>query len=170
MSPGSELAWLNSHRWYAEGNGIHWKKYEKESDRLASMGITACWIPRTSYYLKILTDIMMSSANKRVQHVSSYTYFPLALLKMVTGTVQDTICKVPSARSCVPTILTALISYDIWDLGEFDQKGAKRTKWGTKEDLLQAIKVAADKGIITYIDAVLNHKYVLRHPQPIRVI
>ena len=41
MSPGSELAWLNSHRWYAEGNGIHWKKYEKESDRLASMGITA---------------------------------------------------------------------------------------------------------------------------------
>ena len=53
-----------------------------------------------------------------------------------------------------------LLSYDIWDLGEFDQKGAKRTKWGTKEDLLQAIKVAADKGIITYIDAVLNHKYV----------
>jgi alpha-amylase len=48
--------------------------------------------------------------------------------------------------------------YDLFDLGEFDQKGNKATKWGSKEDLLSAIKVAADKGIITYIDAVLNHK------------
>jgi len=49
-------------------------------------------------------------------------------------------------------------SYDIWDLGEFDQKGAVRTNWGTKEELLGAIKKAADLGIITYIDAVMNHK------------
>lgn len=49
-------------------------------------------------------------------------------------------------------------SYDLWDLGEFDQKGSVGTKWGTKEDLLRAIKVAKEKGIITYIDAVLNHK------------
>jgi alpha-amylase len=49
-------------------------------------------------------------------------------------------------------------SYDIWDLGEFDQKGSVGTKWGTKEDLLQAIKVARERGIITYIDAVMNHK------------
>lgn len=48
--------------------------------------------------------------------------------------------------------------YDIWDLGEFDQKGAKGTKWGNKEELLAAIKKAKDAGIITYIDAVLNHK------------
>ena len=52
------------------------------------------------------------------------------------------------------------ISYDIWDLGEFDQKGGQRTNWGTKEELLSAIKVAADRGIISYIDAVMNHKYV----------
>lgn len=51
-------------------------------------------------------------------------------------------------------------SYDIWDLGEFEQKGEKRTNWGTKEELLKAIKHAADKGIISYIDAVMNHKYV----------
>ena len=49
-------------------------------------------------------------------------------------------------------------SYDIWDLGEFEQKGSKRTKWGTKDELLQAIKVAKEHGIITYIDAVMNHK------------
>jgi alpha-amylase len=34
--------------WYAEGGGVHWKKYENEAERLAGMGITACWIPRTS--------------------------------------------------------------------------------------------------------------------------
>jgi len=45
-------------------------------------------------------------------------------------------------------------------LGEFDQKGNKGTKWGTKEDLKKAIDTASDNGIITYIDAVLNHKYV----------
>jgi alpha-amylase len=33
-----------------------------------------------------------------------------------------------------------------------------RTNWGTKEELLGAIKKAADLGIITYIDAVMNHK------------
>lgn len=35
--------------WYAEGDGVHWKKYEKESERLANMGITACWIPREAF-------------------------------------------------------------------------------------------------------------------------
>ncbi|OCF61510.1 alpha-amylase [Kwoniella mangroviensis CBS 10435] len=48
--------------------------------------------------------------------------------------------------------------YDLWDLGEFDQKGSKPTKWGSKEDLLDAIRKAKDNGIISYIDAVLNHK------------
>jgi alpha-amylase len=43
-------------------------------------------------------------------------------------------------------------------LGEFDQKGNVRTNWGTKEELLSAIKTAKEKGIITYIDAVMNHK------------
>lgn len=36
--------------WYAEGGGVHWKKYEKDSERLANMGITACWIPREAFY------------------------------------------------------------------------------------------------------------------------
>lgn len=49
-------------------------------------------------------------------------------------------------------------SYDLWDLGEFHQKGAKGTHWGNKEQLLAAIAAAKEKGIITYIDAVLNHK------------
>ncbi|KAL1405244.1 hypothetical protein Q8F55_008870 [Vanrija albida] len=48
--------------------------------------------------------------------------------------------------------------YDLWDLGEFDAKGGKATHWGTKEELIEAIKVAKEHDIITYIDAVLNHK------------
>ncbi|KAL7420645.1 hypothetical protein Q5752_004596 [Cryptotrichosporon argae] len=94
--------------WYIAADGQHWKKYEEESERLSSMGITACWIP------------------------------PPTKASNPEGTGYDI--------------------YDLYDLGEFDQKGATRTKWGTKDELLSAIKAAADKGIITYIDAVLNHK------------
>lgn len=34
--------------WYVEGKGAHWKKYEERVDSLSDMGITACWLPRTS--------------------------------------------------------------------------------------------------------------------------
>ncbi|CAK5272794.1 unnamed protein product, partial [Mycena citricolor] len=49
--------------------------------------------------------------------------------------------------------------YDLYDLGEFDQKGARRTHWGTKEELLEAIKTAQENGIVSYVDAVLNHRF-----------
>jgi alpha-amylase len=48
--------------------------------------------------------------------------------------------------------------YDIFDLGEFDQKGSLRTKYGTKEEYVNAIKTAKDAGIRIYADVVLNHK------------
>ena len=34
--------------------------------------------------------------------------------------------------------------YDLYDLGEFDQKGTVRTKYGTKEELQQAITALHD--------------------------
>ncbi|KAJ7598458.1 alpha-amylase [Mycena floridula] len=49
--------------------------------------------------------------------------------------------------------------YDYFDLGEFDQKGGKRTKYGTKEELISAVRKAKELGISTYIDAVLNHRF-----------
>ncbi|KAF8586977.1 glycoside hydrolase family 13 protein, partial [Ramaria rubella] len=49
--------------------------------------------------------------------------------------------------------------YDVYDLGEFDQKGGVRTNWGTKEELLSLVNTAKEHGIVTYIDAVLNHKF-----------
>ncbi|KAF8910672.1 glycoside hydrolase family 13 protein [Gymnopilus junonius] len=49
-------------------------------------------------------------------------------------------------------------AYDLWDLGEFHQKGTIKTRWGTREELLQACRVAQEHGIDVLIDAVLNHK------------
>lgn len=49
-------------------------------------------------------------------------------------------------------------TYDLWDLGEFDQKGSVRTKYGTKEELQEAMKVAKDLQVQVYADVVLNHK------------
>ncbi|BGP41093.1 hypothetical protein JCM10449v2_005062 [Rhodotorula kratochvilovae] len=48
--------------------------------------------------------------------------------------------------------------YDLWDLGDVDQKGGKATKWGTKEQLINCIAKLKEHGIAVYIDAVLNHK------------
>lgn len=48
-------------------------------------------------------------------------------------------------------------SYDIYDLGEFEQKGSVRTKYGTKQELIDAVKTARDAGLNVYADIVLNH-------------
>ena len=49
-------------------------------------------------------------------------------------------------------------AYDLWDLGEFDQKGTVRTKYGTKKELIDAIDELHKYGINVYLDVVLNHK------------
>ncbi|MFB2121206.1 alpha-amylase [Parapedobacter sp. 2B3] len=48
-------------------------------------------------------------------------------------------------------------SYDLYDLGEFDQKGSIRTKYGTKEELLSAVHASKLAGLQVYCDIVLNH-------------
>jgi alpha-amylase len=48
--------------------------------------------------------------------------------------------------------------YDLFDLGEFDQKGSVRTKYGTREEYLAGIKAAQKDGIQVYADVVFNHK------------
>ena len=49
-------------------------------------------------------------------------------------------------------------AYDLYDLGEFDQKGSIETKYGTKDEYLQAIKDLHENDIKVYADIVLNHK------------
>ncbi len=48
--------------------------------------------------------------------------------------------------------------YDMYDLGEFDQKGTVRTKYGTRDELLAAVDAAREAGLRLYWDVVLNHR------------
>lgn len=49
-------------------------------------------------------------------------------------------------------------TYDLYDLGEFEQKGTIRTKYGTKDELKAAIDELHKYEISVYLDTVLNHK------------
>ena len=49
-------------------------------------------------------------------------------------------------------------TYDLYDLGEFEQKGTVRTKYGTKDELKEAIDELHKNHISVYLDVVLNHK------------
>ena len=48
--------------------------------------------------------------------------------------------------------------YDLYDLGEFEQKGSVRTKYGTKEQYLAAVRALQQAGLQVYADTVLNHR------------
>ena len=48
--------------------------------------------------------------------------------------------------------------YDLYDLGEFNQKGTVRTKYGTRAEYLAAIQAAHQNGLQVYADVVFNHK------------
>ena len=49
-------------------------------------------------------------------------------------------------------------AYDLYDLGEFNQKGTVETKYGSKDEYLQAIKKLKENNIQCYADIVVNHK------------
>jgi alpha-amylase len=48
--------------------------------------------------------------------------------------------------------------YDLYDLGEFDQKGTVRTKYGTKDQLVSCVRTLRTAGMQVYADVVLNHR------------
>lgn len=64
----------------------------------------------------------------------------------------------PAYKSANGTAEPGYAVYDLFDLGEFDQKGTVRTKYGTKEQYIQCIKALHDAGIQAIADVVLNHK------------
>ncbi len=59
--------------------------------------------------------------------------------------------------------------YDLFDFGEFNQKGTVRTKYGTKEEYRQAIVSAQKVGLHIYADVVLNHKMGADAKQKVQV-
>lgn len=48
--------------------------------------------------------------------------------------------------------------YDLFDLGEFDQQGTVRTKYGSKEELKNLIEEIHKRDMKVYADVVINHK------------
>ncbi|MGM0370770.1 MAG: alpha-amylase family glycosyl hydrolase [Bacillota bacterium] len=49
--------------------------------------------------------------------------------------------------------------YDFWDLGEFDQAGGVRTRYGTRDSLEDALTSIDQAGMKAYFDVVLNHRF-----------
>ncbi|MEO0433907.1 MAG: alpha-amylase [Cyanobacteria bacterium J06656_5] len=49
-------------------------------------------------------------------------------------------------------------AYDLYDLGEFDQRGSVRTKYGTKDEYVDAIQALHSSGLMVYADVVLNQR------------
>lgn len=60
-------------------------------------------------------------------------------------------------------------SYDLFDLGEFDQKGSVATKYGDKQQLLAAVDTLRNHNIGVLMDVVLNHKMGADEKEKIRV-
>jgi alpha-amylase len=50
-------------------------------------------------------------------------------------------------------------TYDLFDLGEFNQKNTVRTRWGTRRRFLDAVVAAKVAGLQVYEDVVFNHKH-----------
>jgi alpha-amylase len=48
--------------------------------------------------------------------------------------------------------------YDLYDLGEFNQKGDVKTKYGTKDEYLHCVEILHKNNIKVMVDIVLNHK------------
>jgi len=60
-------------------------------------------------------------------------------------------------------------SYDLFDLGEFDQKGSVATKYGDKAQLLAAIDALKRNDIAVLLDVVVNHKMGADEKEPVCV-
>jgi alpha-amylase len=95
--------------WYTTGEGTLWNELNEKAEWLASIGITAAWLP-------------------------------------------------PAYKAAAGSDSVGYDVYDLYDLGEFDQKGSIKTKYGSKEEYKNAIKALQKNNIEAIIDIVLNHK------------
>ena len=60
--------------------------------------------------------------------------------------------------------------YDLYDLGEFNQKGSVRTKYGTKQQLQNAISKLQSNDIEVYGDVVVNHFMGADYSESVRTV
>ncbi|GAA5867181.1 hypothetical protein JCM8547_006267 [Rhodosporidiobolus lusitaniae] len=69
----------------------------------------------------------------------------------------------PSTKAASGSGSVGYDAYDLWDLGEFDQKGTTATKWGTitsfpLPELVSLISTLKANNVSALLDIVLNHK------------
>jgi alpha-amylase len=69
----------------------------------------------------------------------------------------DTVWLPPAHKGMAGRQANGYDSYDLYDLGEFDQKGSVATKYGTKQELIDAVSAAQEIGLKIYADIVLDH-------------
>lgn len=60
--------------------------------------------------------------------------------------------------------------YDLYDLGEFNQKGTVRTKYGTKDEYLNAIRVLHENNIDVYADVSFEHRMGADETEEVEVV
>jgi alpha-amylase len=60
--------------------------------------------------------------------------------------------------------------YDLFDLGEFDQKGTISTKYGTKDEYINAVNTLHKSNISVMADIVLNHKNGADESEKVKVV
>jgi alpha-amylase len=69
-----------------------------------------------------------------------------------------TACWIPPVGKCGAGVQSVGYDvYDLYDLGEFDQKNTIRIKYGTREELIAATHSLHESGIAVYVDVVMNH-------------
>ena len=76
----------------------------------------------------------------------------------------------PAYKSALGTEEPGYAIYDLYDLGEFDQKGSIRTRYGTRKEYRNCIRAFHDNGIQVLADIVLNHKHGGDEQEKISVI
>lgn len=64
----------------------------------------------------------------------------------------------PAYKSTEGDASTGYDCYDLFDLGEFDQKNSIPTKYGTKDEYINAIRAIHEQGMMVIADVVFNHK------------
>lgn len=64
----------------------------------------------------------------------------------------------PAYKSTEGDNSTGYDCYDLYDLGEFDQKNSIPTKYGTKDEYINAINALHEQQIMVLADIVFNHK------------
>jgi glycosidase len=63
----------------------------------------------------------------------------------------------PPTKGAEGTADVGFSVYDRFDLGDKDQRGTIRTKYGTKEEAIRLVEEAHRLGLKVYFDTIMNH-------------